>query len=178
MRRQAEPKDMLSKRYQQFQRRLARHYLNNMDEDTHTHADGVNPGTQTDRTVGGEGRQGAGGGENRPDGGDRERRPLAGLAVSNGDTADRRTNSTSRAVSTSSTVRAVSTSSSNTVRAVSTSSTVRAPVPNATFQIFSDQRQAEENVHPVLTENPNWQILSTQATKKKENEGVKILHKK
>ena len=31
MKKQAEPKDMLTKRYQQFQRRLARHYLNLAD---------------------------------------------------------------------------------------------------------------------------------------------------
>lgn len=136
--------------------------------------DGVNPGAQTERgTAGegrGEGREGRGvigGGEHRPDR-ERERRPLGGISSSE--------NSTSRAVSTNNNVRAVSSvSTSSTVRA-GASSTVRTPsVPNATFQIFSDQRQTEENVHPVqpvLTENPNWQVLSSQAVKKKENEGV------
>ena len=32
IRRQAEPKDVLQKRYQQFQRRMARHFLNKMEE--------------------------------------------------------------------------------------------------------------------------------------------------
>jgi hypothetical protein len=137
--------------------------------------DGVNSGAQTERGTTGEGRgegrgdgRGAiGGGENLPDR-ERERRPLGGLSSSD--------NSSSRTISTSNTVRAGSSvSTSSTVRSTA-SSIVRTPsVPNATFQIFSDQRQAEENVHPVhpvLTENPHWNVLSTQATKKKENEGL------
>ena len=44
MKRQAEPKDMLTKRYQQFQRRLARHYLNLADGTATTTASGAGSG--------------------------------------------------------------------------------------------------------------------------------------
>lgn len=178
IRRLAEPRELLSKRYQQFQRRLARHYINNM-EDNNTDSNNDNNDNNTNITSrandtrGGNGNRNENGGQGvRPRDGTRtgprtnsgidvengSRVPLSGLPIAD---TDRRTHSGSTAPGN---VRSVNMSSSGThVRAT-------APATNSTFQIFSDHAVGE-NVQSVLTENSNWRNLDTQENKKKENSG-------
>lgn len=170
IRRLAEPKDTLSKRYQQFQRRLARHYLNSMeanpaDDDndtitqrtthdstthTNTHAH-TNTHSMNENT------------NNRGEERGRERRALGGLTAAQASSDNRQPHPSQQPLShsqpqplplTSSapvsvrTSHAVSTSTSRNVRAVSTSSSVRSTVEdrssNATFRIFSDNPGKKE----------------------------------
>ena len=88
MKKQAEPKDLLSKRYQQFQRRLARHYLNLADHgDVGGSESGGGGGTGGVRSSSSGGQSGSalGGG-----GGEREqRRVLGGLSQGQADGTDR-----------------------------------------------------------------------------------------
>eukprot|EP00596_Hydrurales_sp_CCMP1899_P011260 CAMPEP_0119048452 /NCGR_PEP_ID=MMETSP1177-20130426/58902_1 /TAXON_ID=2985 /ORGANISM="Ochromonas sp, Strain CCMP1899" /LENGTH=137 /DNA_ID=CAMNT_0007024329 /DNA_START=404 /DNA_END=814 /DNA_ORIENTATION=- len=78
MRRQCEPKDMLTKRYQQFQRRLARQYLNNIEETGEAHI--PNPIS----TTGNHGNSGNTVDENRVN-----RNVLGGLTTAQSETTDR-----------------------------------------------------------------------------------------
>ena len=163
IRRLAEPKDTLSKRYQQFQRRLARHYLNSMDTDP-SNDDIATP--HTAHTAHSSAMQSINENMNIREGErGRERKALGGLTAAQASTDNRHPHPHPHSLSHSQplfqprplpvsvplntfapapvrTLHAASTSTSRNGRAVSTSSSVRSTAEdrssNATFRIFSD----------------------------------------
>ena len=181
IKRQAEPKDMLGKRYQQFQRRLARHYINTINgEDDNNIMDGgtgVSTVGNTNTTSGISRNQVQGSlhensnRENR--GGNGERRVFATIPISSSNTSSSTTLPTqgfSR-----DTDRGQSSAYARTGRDASLvrsnpSVLTSAPLSNATFQIFSDLTP-DNLVNTELTENENWRNLGTQSEKRKENDG-------
>ena len=181
IKRQAEPKDMLGKRYQQFQRRLARHYINTINgEDDNNIMDGgtgVSTVGNTNTTSGTSRNQVQGSlqensnRENRGSNG--ERRVFATIPISSSNTSSSTTlptQSLSR-----DTDRGQSSAYARTGRDASLvrsnpSVLTSAPLSNATFQIFSDLTP-DNLVNTELTENENWRNLGTQSEKRKENDG-------
>lgn len=189
MKRLAEPKDMLAKRYQQFQRRLARHYINTIDvgqegEEIGGSTEGLNI---TSNRINGNitsnfnsnviQNQGLGSvNENRNrenNGGNGERKVFGVLSIP--------TTTSATALSTQSLSRDMDrrqpSTQSSTVRdtahvrsSVPISASRPVPASNATFQILADT-VTESTDNCVLTENENWRNLGTQSDKRKENNG-------
>ena len=170
---------MLAKRYQQFQRRLARHYINTIDgEDNNMDGGtGVSTGGNTNNNPGIIRNQVQGSlnensnRENR--GGNGERRVFGTISISASDT------SSSTTLSTQGLPRDTDRGQSSAhTRATRDTAHVRsnpsvlssASASNSGFQIFTDL--APDNlVNTALTENENWRNLGTQSQKRKENDG-------
>ena len=178
---------MLAKRYQQFQRRLARHYLNNVDTDNNdNNGNNGNNGNNNGGGGGGGERGGGGGGggsdtrmtgnnnnpvinnnENNQNNNTRGRRVFGSLTAAQSMSSVRPTVSTTRP-------QTVSNGVSRPLPQSHPTSSDAAPVrsTNATFQIFSDSGVGPGSGEPLaLTENENWRNLDTQANKRKENNG-------
>jgi len=168
-------KELLSKRYHQFQRRLARHYINQASDAAVTADE-----HQTDRVALGGLRSG-----------DAVRQPTNENATRGLGNAPRGNEGTRSALpATNPGARAAA--SSATVVAASTASRATAAAPSSSnnFEIFSDgppvaaPRQASDSAAvgsgfqifsddalPQLAENPSWKQLAPQHVSRKENEG-------
>ena len=172
---------MLGKRYQQFQRRLARHYINTINGDDDNNimdgGSGVSTVGNTNTTSGTSRNQVQGSlnensnRENR--GGTGERRVFGTIPTSSSNTSSSTTlqtqgfsRDTDRGQSSAYARTGRDASLVRSIPSVLTS----APLSNSTFQIFSDLTP-DNLVNTALTENENWRNLGTQSEKRKENDG-------
>lgn len=153
IRRQAEPKDLIQKRYHQFQRRLARHYIN-LAENGELPDDSINNNNETEKPT---------------------RKALGTISKKQSTTNGSRVpiydeNNPQPQISFQS--RSLSRSS----RPLATGSgSISVPVNNGVqpFQIFSDcdTRSAQDEI--VLPKvNNSWKSLGTQENRRKENDGT------
>lgn len=152
----AEPKELLLKRYQQYQRRMARRYLNTMNE-------GGTSGAPTAPTVG------SGGEGNARVSNENARAPLSLLQLQ-----ERQVPRNSAPIPRS------STATTTTGGGVNTAASAVAR-PNSTFTIFSEEN--ESSVPPQAGRgaaqqegleqhhNKHWRQLGSEASRRKENDG-------
>eukprot|EP01035_Chromulina_nebulosa_P029665 gene29665-39339_t len=141
IRRLAEPKDLLQKRYQQFQRRLARHYLNSdqSDESAVTQAIVSDPESNKDK----------------------ERKALS--ALTSGQTSSSRVRSSSNASAANTSAIATNALSSSSRQSKNTA----APAP---FKIFSSVDSNDSSSVTSSTAG-SWKNLGTENERNRENSG-------
>ena len=186
MKKQAEPKDMLTKRYQQFQRRLARHYLNLADGTATVAASSTGSG-HGGSTEAGPPRQALGGlSQGQADGTDRLPRGVNGP---NGTSTTNNINGASTSLSRNTiplhnsrgagSAPTTTTATSGSGGALSTRGNNNNGA--AAFQIFSETGPASQAgiglgndappSHSSLAENPHWLNLAPDQQRRKENDG-------
>ena len=186
---------MLTKRYQQFQRRMARHYINTVNiegniEGDNNNNNATNSSNNNGSNNSGSNNSGSNGSNsnnntnNENNNENRERRALTSLPLSVQPSQSQRP-ATTHTVTTAHTTnpdsrhRSVSTTRTtlNTPLTSTIQNTVSVPArTNATFQIFSDDSPTNSEEPGTLTENENWRNLGTQSNKRKENDGMYVFY--
>jgi hypothetical protein len=151
IRRMAEPKDLLNKRYQQFQRRLARHFLNKPDEEMNdSSVDRQQPSVPARQVLG-----------------------RLNAAQSEGSSSRVNPSATSNSHSNQ---RGVGIATDSRVHAPPKTAAVSLSARAMNFTIFSEEPQratssAAQSTSDLLAENSSWTTLGSEQERRKENEG-------